>query len=166
MDLSLYGFTQREKFRPYRPASDGARRPAKSFHSGAGESGECVLFSDTSPLGIEGVNGQINMAGRRFEIANLTGKAGGGDVSAQGFLVYGSPSNFDLSVKTNSVRLRYPEGLRSVLNSDLHLAGTTSGSSLTGRVVVYGLLVHPTIRFGEFRGPIHFGCVHPIDQLV
>ena len=123
MDLSLLqGFTRGVKSSGHidlqvagrgdlqNPAIQGQVRVVNAYFS-----------SDASPVGIEGVNGQINMAGRRFEIANLTGKAGGGDVSVQGFMAYGSPSNFDLSVKTNSVRLRYPEGLRSVLNCDFTL---------------------------------------------
>ena len=92
--------------------------------------------SDSSPLGIEGVNGQVNLSGRRLEVTELTGKAGGGTLSVQGFMVYGAPSNFNLSLQANSVRLRYPEGLRSILHCNLQLNGTTAASNLTGRVLI------------------------------
>ena len=92
--------------------------------------------SDLSPLGIEGVNGQVNLSGRRLEIAQLKGTAGGGTVAMQGFMSVGSPSNFNVTLQSDSVRLRYPEGLRSVLNCNLQLAGSTAASNLTGRVIV------------------------------
>ena len=117
--------------------------------------------SDSSPLGIEGVNGQINLSGRRFEIAQLTGQAGGGKVSVQGFMVYGSPSNFNLSVQTDSVRLRYPEGLRSVLNSNLQLSGTTAASMLTGRVVVDRLSFTQQFDLANFAAQFTSGVSAP-----
>lgn len=92
--------------------------------------------SDLSPLGIEGVNGQVNLSGRRLEIAQLKGTAGGGTVSMQGFMDLGATSNFNLTLQSDSVRLRYPAGLRSVLNCNLQLAGSTAASNLTGRVIV------------------------------
>ena len=94
------------------------------------------LSSDSSPLGIEGVNGQLNISGRRLDVAQLTGKAGGGTISLQGYMVYGSQPNFNLSLQADSVRLRYPEGLRSVLNCNLRLDGTTAASTLSGQVLI------------------------------
>ena len=96
-----------------------------------------ALFSnDTVPVTLEGVNGQIDLAGNRVEIDQLKGTAGGGDISAVGFFVYGQQSAFNISVQGKSVRLRYPEGIRSVLDTNLDLTGTPSSSSLSGRVVV------------------------------
>lgn len=92
--------------------------------------------SDESPLGIEGLNGQLNISGRRVDIAQLTGTAGGGTVSLRGFMNYGAQSSFNVSLQGTSVRLRYPEGLRSVLDCNLQLAGNAAASNLTGRVIV------------------------------
>jgi translocation and assembly module TamB len=108
--------------------------------------------SDASPVGVEDVNGQLNLSGRRLDVAQLSGRAGGGTVAVQGFLVYGSQSNFNLSVQANSVRLRYPEGLRSILNCNLQLNGSTAASTLSGRVLVDRLSFTQQFDLGSFAG--------------
>ena len=95
-----------------------------------------LFSSDTIPVSLEGVNGQIQVAGNRIQIDQLKGTAGGGNISAAGFFAYGQRSAFNLSVQAKSVRLRYPEGIRSVLDTNLDLTGRPSSSSLSGRIVV------------------------------
>ena len=114
--------------------------------------------SDESPLGIEGVNGQIDVSGRRLDVTQLTGTAGGGTVSAQGFIVYGAQPNFNLSLQSHSVRLRYPEGLRSVLNCNLELAGSPAASSLTGRVFIDRLSFTQQFDLAKFAGQFTSGA--------
>ena len=97
---------------------------------------DAVFYSDSVPVGIEGVNAQINLSGDRADIARFSGTAGGGAVSATGFLIYGSHPNFNLALNAKSVRIRYPQGLRSVLSGQVNLQGTPSNSQLTGRVSV------------------------------
>lgn len=109
---------------------------AKTAVEGQVKIENAYFSSDQSPVGIEQLNGQVNLSNRRLEIAQLKGTVGGGVVSMGGFMIFGSPSNFNFTLQGDSVRLRYPEGLRSVLNCDLDLAGTTASSSLTGRVIV------------------------------
>lgn len=97
---------------------------------------DAVLSAETIPVGIEGVNAQINLSGNRADIVNFSGAAGGGSVSASGFLTYGRQTNFSLALTANSVRLRYPEGLRSVLSGQLNLQGSPAASALSGKVSV------------------------------
>jgi translocation and assembly module TamB len=97
---------------------------------------DAVFSSDSVPVGIEGVNAQINLSGDRADIAKLSGTAGGGTVSATGFLIYGSHPSFNVALNAKSVRVRYPQGLRSVLSGQLNLQGAPSSSQLTGRVSV------------------------------
>lgn len=92
--------------------------------------------SGTVPLTLESVNGQIHASGNRIEIDRLEGAAGGGNISASGFLVYGRQPTFNVSAKAQSIRLRYPEGIRSILDANLNLTGSQGSSSLTGRVLV------------------------------
>jgi len=124
--------------------------------------------SDQSPVGIEQLNGQLNLSGRRLEIVQLKGTAGGGSVSMGGFLIFGSPSNFNLTLQSDSVRLRYPEGLRSVLNCNLELAGTTASSSLTGRVIVDRLSFTQQFDLANFADQFSSGLsapsTNPIEQ--
>jgi translocation and assembly module TamB len=89
----------------------------------------------TLPVSMEGMNGQINISGNRLEIAQLSGAAGGGTLTARGFMTYGDQSHFNLGLDAKSVRIRYPEGIRSVLTGNLALAGNSANSELTGRML-------------------------------
>jgi translocation and assembly module TamB len=98
------------------------------------------------------------MNGKRLEIAQLKGTAGGGSVAMQGFMVYGSPSNFNINLQGNSVRLRYPDGLRSVLNTNLQLSGTTKAAALNGRVTVDRLSFTQQFDLASFAGQFTSGA--------
>ncbi len=95
-----------------------------------------AVSTESLPVSIEGLNGQIQVNGNRLEFAQLSGAAGGGSVAVRGFMVYGNQSNFNLGLDAKNVRIRYPEGIRSVLTGNLNLAGTPMSSQLTGRVLI------------------------------
>ncbi len=113
--------------------------------------------SESTPLGVEGINGQINVAGRRLDVSQFSGKAGGGTIALTGFMLYGSQSEFNLSLQANSVRLRYPQGLRSILNCNLQLTGSTAASNLTGRVLIDRLSFTQQFDLANFAGQFTSG---------
>jgi translocation and assembly module TamB len=95
-----------------------------------------TFSSATFPVGLEGISGRIRVSGNRLEILQLNGMAGGGNLSASGFAIYGKQTSFNVSAQAKSIRLRYPPGLRTILSGNLKLAGTPAASSLTGQVLV------------------------------
>jgi translocation and assembly module TamB len=111
---------------------------------------DAVLSAETIPVGIEGLNAQINVSGTRADIAKFSGTAGGGTVSAQGFVTYGKDAAFNLALEAKSVRIRYPQGLRSVLSGRLNLNGAPQSSMLTGRVLVDRLSFTQQFDLSEF----------------
>ena len=94
-----------------------------------------VYTSDTLPVGIESLNGDISIVGNRLQIANLSGTAGGGTVSVQGSAIYGNNTSFNLALGATSVRVRQ-SGVRAVVDANLSWSGTTTASNLGGRVTV------------------------------
>ncbi len=94
-----------------------------------------VISSASLPVGIESMNGDVNISGNRLDIAKLSANAGGGTINVTGAAIYGKTSNFNLAMQANSVRIRQ-SGVRSVLNADLAWNGSTDSSLLSGRVVV------------------------------
>jgi translocation and assembly module TamB len=112
-----------------------------------------VAFStDTIPVGIEDLNAQINLSGTRADIAKFSGTAGGGTISAEGFVAYGRDTNFNLALNAQSVRVRYPAGLRSILSGRVNLNGTPNDSNLTGRVLVDRLSFTQAFDLSNFAG--------------
>jgi translocation and assembly module TamB len=113
---------------------------------------DVAISADTSPIGIEDLSGQVNISGNRADIANLSGTAGGGKISATGFVSYGHETNFNLGVDAQSVRIRYPEGLRSVLSGQINVRGNPVDSTLTGRVLVDRLSFTQAFDLANFAG--------------
>lgn len=94
-------------------------------------------FSSPSvPVNLAEVNGRLSFAGDRIEIDNLSGRLGGGSMSAQGFVIAGGQPRFNLAVQANSVGVNYPRGLFSLLNANLQFNGTQASSQLSGRVII------------------------------
>lgn len=94
------------------------------------------FLSETVPVSVESLNGTIRVTERRLEIQQLQGTVGGGNISMTGFVLYSPHLRFNLNAQAQSVRIRYPQGIRTQLDAKLNFAGTPSGSTLGGRVVV------------------------------
>jgi translocation and assembly module TamB len=109
--------------------------------------------NDASPIGIENVNAQIAVANNRLTIQNFAGKMGGGSFSVSGFASY-APASFSLQVNGQSIRIRYPEGTRSQVDSDLTLIGSPTSSTLNGRVTIDELSFTPAFDLANFVGQL------------
>jgi translocation and assembly module TamB len=92
-----------------------------------------------APLGVENLNGTLNIDNDRINITGLTGQVGGGTLSAGGSVTYTPSLQFNVALRAHSIRLRYPEGLRSLLDGNLALTGTKDSSVLNGRILIDSL---------------------------
>jgi translocation and assembly module TamB len=87
----------------------------------------------------------------RAQIENLTARSGGGVVTLAGFAALrNGHSTFDLTIHGDDVRLRYPPGVSSTADADLHFSGSSDASTLTGDVTVTKLSVTPGFDFGAY----------------
>jgi translocation and assembly module TamB len=111
------------------------------------------FISDVAPVGIENVNARIGLANNRLTVENLSGKMGGGSFSVSGFANY-SPVSYSLQVTGKSIRIRYPEGTRSQVDTDLTIIGTPASSTLNGRVTIDELSFTPVFDLANFVGQI------------
>ena len=72
-----------------------------------------------APLGVEKLNGDLDLGKDSIRLSNLTARVGGGDVSAGGLIAYRPSLQFNLALQGKSVRLLYPDGLRTLLDLSL-----------------------------------------------
>ena len=94
--------------------------------------------------GLTNANGVILFSGTRATIQSLTAESGGGKVDATGFAALtGGVTAFRIEARTQGVRIRYPEGVSSVSDSDLTLAGTSERSQVSGTVTVRRVSINP-----------------------
>jgi translocation and assembly module TamB len=108
------------------------------------------LATAEAPLGVDKLNGTLDLNNDRVQISSLTAEVGGGQVSAGGSLRYRPDLQFNIAMHGDSVRLRYPEGLRSLLDSNLTWTGNLAASTLAGRVLVDGLSFTPGFDLATF----------------
>jgi translocation and assembly module TamB len=104
-----------------------------------------------SPSALSGLNGSFTFNQGRFEIENLTGHVGGGEVSFTGHAsIHNRHLTFDLGLHGKDVRLRYPTGVSSTANLDLQFVGDSSASNITGDITVTKLAITPGFDFGAY----------------
>jgi translocation and assembly module TamB len=107
-----------------------------------------IAYSDL-PSALSGINGSAVFNQDRLQIETLTAHVGGGMVTFGGYATaYNRQLNFNLTLQTQDVRLRYPPGISSMANADLHWAGTSAASVLSGDVTITKLAVTPGFDFG------------------
>ena len=78
------------------------------------------------PHALENIDGATRFDSRGVTLDGLTGRLGGGDVrfggriDKEGYL----PGRLDVTMNGRDMRLRFPEGMRSLVDADLALQGT------------------------------------------
>jgi translocation and assembly module TamB len=90
------------------------------------------------PHGLEDARGSIRFSEQALEIEGLKGTLAGGEVDLEGRATYaqGRLTSFDLRPVAREVALRYPEGLRTVLDADIRAFGDEDRQWVTGTVDV------------------------------
>lgn len=122
---------------------------------------DIYLSTAEVPLGVEKLNGTIDVANDRAEISSMTGEVGSGQFSLAGSVAYRPSLQFTLALQGKSIRLRYPTGLRTVLDGNLALTGNLEGSSLSGRVLLDTLSFTPDFDLASFGDQFSGGTSTP-----
>jgi translocation and assembly module TamB len=95
--------------------------------------------TEQMPLGIQDLNATMQVSDTSVQIINGSGKLGGGPVTLGGSVIYRPQLQMNVAVSAKSVRLRYPEGMRTIFGADLTLTGNPQASLLQGRVLIDAL---------------------------
>ena len=89
------------------------------------------------PTGLSNVKGDLVFDANRLFFENVTGEAGGGILNLSGSVNYSErPVRYDISARTDRLRIRYPEGLSWLLAGQLRLSGTLDSGLLSGKVLI------------------------------
>ncbi|MGB2639783.1 MAG: translocation/assembly module TamB domain-containing protein, partial [Candidatus Acidiferrum sp.] len=89
------------------------------------------------PTGMSNIQGDLTFDATRLFFENLTAESGGGTLHLSGTVNYAeSPLRYDVTMRTDRVRIRYPEGMSWQAGGSLRLVGTLTSGVLSGRVSV------------------------------
>ncbi len=120
--------------------------------------------SPAAPLGLAHANGTFDVGTKEVRITHFSGQTGGGEISAGGSITYRPQVSYNVALKGRSIRLLYPEGLRTVLSSDLGLSGSIEDAALEGRVLIESLSFTPDFDMASFMGQFSGANVPPTGQ--
>jgi len=103
------------------------------------------------PSGLSELNGSLVFTLDRVHIENLKARTGGGTLDLKGDATYYNQQlNFNLTASGKDVRLRYPPGVSSTADAELHWVGTRSSSTVSGDILVTKIAVTPGFDFGSY----------------
>jgi hypothetical protein len=88
------------------------------------------------PHGIEGLHGRVRFTESSAEIEGVNGTLAGGRLTLEGQAAYagGRLTSYDVRPVARGLALRYPEGLRSLVDAELRLFGDAGEQWITGTV--------------------------------
>ena len=122
---------------------------------------DVALSTSDAPIGVEKLNGKLDINSDHVQISDVHGEMGGGKVSLSGAIAYRPSLQFNVALKGESVRLRYPEGLRTLLDASLAFVGNTEASTLNGRVLIDSLNFSPDFDLAKFGDQFSTGTTTP-----
>jgi translocation and assembly module TamB len=103
------------------------------------------------PSGLSELNGSLFFTRDRALIETLTARTGGGTLDLKGDATYFNEQlNFNLTATGKDVRLRYPPGVSSTADAELHWIGTRSASTVSGDISINKVAVTPGFDFSSY----------------
>jgi translocation and assembly module TamB len=103
------------------------------------------------PSGLSELNGSLLFTRDNVHIENLAARTGGGTLDLKGDANYVNRQlNFNLTAIGKEVRLRYPPGVSSTANTELHWIGSRSASTVSGDISITKIAVTPGFDFSAY----------------
>jgi len=115
------------------------------------------LVTPDAPLGLQNLNGVLDVSNDQVNITQFTGEAGGGQISARGVIGYRPQLQMNVGLQAKRVRIRYQDAIRTVMESDLNLVGTSEASTLNGRVLIDSLSFTQNFDLASLAGQVQSG---------
>jgi translocation and assembly module TamB len=115
------------------------------------------MMSGDAPVGLQNLNGVLDVSHDQITITQLSGESGGGQISARGTIGYRPQLQMNVALQAKNVRIRYQDAIRTVLGGDLNLIGTSQAANLNGRVLIDSLSFTQNFDLATFAGQVQSG---------
>ena len=103
------------------------------------------------PSGLTELNGSLLFSRDRLRIDTLSARTGGGMIDLKGDASYFNRQlTFDLTGTAKDVRLRYPPGVSSTADAQIHWAGTRATSTVSGDIRINRMAITPGFDFSAY----------------
>ncbi|HXY03989.1 MAG TPA: translocation/assembly module TamB domain-containing protein [Terriglobales bacterium] len=108
------------------------------------------LSTSQASVSLSKLNGTLDISNDKLQIKNLKGVVGGGQVTLGGSVAFSPTIAFNVALQGKSVRLLYPQGVRTLLDSNLTFTGNMQAASLSGRMLIDSLSFSPDFDLSGF----------------
>ena len=125
---------------------------------------DAAFSTSDAPVGLSKLNGTLDITKDRLQITNLQGQMGGGEISAGGSVAFSPAIAFNVALQGKSIRLLYPDGVRTVLNSNLTFTGNMQAANLNGRTLIDSLNFTPDFDLSSFANQFSGTSIPPSGQ--
>jgi translocation and assembly module TamB len=115
------------------------------------------MMSADAPVGLQNLNGVLDVSNGQVTITQLAGESGGGQISARGTIGYRPQLQMNVALQAKNVRIRYQDAIRTVLGGDLNLVGTSQAANLNGRVLIDSLSFTQNFDLATLAGQVQSG---------
>jgi translocation and assembly module TamB len=115
------------------------------------------VMSADAPVGLQNLNGVLDLSNDQITITQLAGESGGGQISARGAIGYRPQLQMNVALQAKNVRIRYQDAIRTVLGGDLNLVGTSQAANLSGRVLIDSLSFTQNFDLATLAGQVQSG---------
>jgi translocation and assembly module TamB len=102
--------------------------------------------------GLSRMNGTLVFNEGRVDLKDVTAYSGGGLIQLTGSATYVSGLYADVTATATGVRIRYPEGITSMVDAKMRLQGTTQSMLLSGNAQLTRFAVSPSIDLAGLAG--------------
>ncbi|HZP46969.1 MAG TPA: translocation/assembly module TamB domain-containing protein [Vicinamibacterales bacterium] len=119
-----------------RAAIDGPLRKPQFSGTATIENGR--VRHSAMPASLDAINGTVTFDAGGVRLDSITATMGEGTVQFDGRIGFDGyvPTDLNVTARGQDVRLRYPEGVRSIVDADLAVTGTVKAPLLGGTVTV------------------------------
>jgi translocation and assembly module TamB len=116
-----------------------------------------AMMTPDAPLGLQNLNGVLDINNNQVNITQLSGEAGGGEISARGVIGYRPQLQMKVTLQAKNIRVRYQDAIRTVLGGDLNFSGTSDVANLNGRVLIDSLSFTQNFDLASLAGQVQSG---------
>jgi autotransporter translocation and assembly factor TamB len=112
------------------------------------------------PNSLDAINGVVRFDSRGVRLDDVTAMMGGGRIQFGGRIGFEGylPGEMNVTARGESLQLRVPEGVRSVVDADLSVRGNfkapTIGGTVTVRSALWNRRIDPTAELLDFRSAV------------
>ena len=117
-----------------------------------------AMMTPDAPVGLQNLNGVLDISNNQVNITQLTGEAGGGEISARGTIGYRPQLRTNVTLHAKNIRLRYQDAIRTVLGGDLNFVGNSEAALLNGRVLIDSMSFTQNFDLATLAGQVQSGA--------